>query len=104
MTDELNPYRKIGRAFARHDTVTHSRHEYVRGLVTTNTVEGFFSLLKRGLIGTFHHVSHKHLHRYLSEFEFRYNTRKLDDGERTRRAIRAAEGKRLMIGYRQPSS
>lgn len=104
MTDELNPYRKIGRAFARHDTVTHSRHEYVRGRVSTNTVEGFFSLLKRGLIGTFHHVSRKHLHRYLSEFEFRYNTRKLDDGERTVRAIRAAEGKRLMVGYRQPKT
>lgn len=103
MTDELNPYKKIGQSFARHDTVTHSRHEYVRGSVTTNTVEGFFSLLKRGLIGTFHHVSRKHLHRYLSEFEFRYNTRKMDDGERTMRAIRAAEGKRLMVGYRQPS-
>jgi transposase-like protein len=100
MTDELNPYRKIGRAFARHDTVTHSRHEYVRGLVSTNTVEGFFSLLKRGLMGTFHHVSRKHLHRYVSEFEFRYNTRRMDDGERTVRAIRAAQGKRLMVGYR----
>lgn len=103
MTDELNPYKKIGEAFARHDTVTHSRHEYVRGLATTNTVEGFFSLLKRGLNGTFHHVSRTHLHRYLAEFEFRYNTRFMDDGERTVRAIRAAEGKRLMVGYRQPA-
>jgi transposase-like protein len=95
MTDELNPYRKIGRAFARHDTVTHSRHEYVRGLASTNTVEGFFSLLKRGLIGTFHHVSRKHLHRYVSEFEFRYNHRHVEDGTRTVQAIRASEGKRL---------
>jgi transposase-like protein len=104
MTDELNPYKKIGEAFARHDTVTHSRHEYVRGAVTTNTVEGFFSLLKRGIIGTFHHVSRRHLHRYMAEFEFRYNTRKMDDGERTIRAIRGAEGKRLLKGYRQPEA
>src|SRR5256714_9887718 len=98
MRNDLNPYRKTGGAFARHDTVTHSRHEYVRGLVTTNTVEGFFSLLKRGLIGTFHHVSRKHLHRYLSEIEFRYNTRMMDAGEPTMRAIRPAQGKRSMVG------
>ena len=64
--------------------------------MTTNTVEGFFSILKRGVYGTFHSVSKHHLHRYLSEFEFRYNTRKLDDGERTLAAIRRAEGKRLL--------
>ena len=95
MTDELNPYKKIGRAFARHDTVTHSRHEYARGIVTTNTVEGFFSLLKRGLMGTFHHVSRKHLHRYLAEFEFRDNHRHIEDGARTVAAIRGADGRRL---------
>jgi len=95
MTDELNPYRKIGQEFAGHDTVTHSRHEYVRGNVSTNTVEGFFALLKRGLVGSFHSVSRKHLHRYVSEFTFRYNQRHVDDGARTVAAIQAAEGKRL---------
>ena len=75
--------------------------EYVRGDVTTNTVEGFFSLLKRGVYGTFHSVSKKHLHRYVAEFEFRYNGRYLDDGARTVLAIKKAEGKRLM--YRQPA-
>lgn len=95
ITDELPAYQAIGRDFAAHETVTHSRGEYARGDVTTNTVEGFFSLLKRGLVGTFHHVSRKHLHRYVSEFEFRYNTRHLEDGARTVGAIRAGEGKRL---------
>ena len=70
-------------------------HEYARGNVTTNTVEGFFALIKRGMYGTFHSVSKKHLHRYLAEFEFRYNTREMDDGERTLSAIRKSEGKRL---------
>ena len=82
------------------ETVNHSRKEYVRGDVTTNTVEGWFSLLKRGVYGTFHNVSRKQLHRYVAEFEFRYNNRKVDDGERTLRATRGAEGKRLL--YRQP--
>jgi hypothetical protein len=68
--------------------------------VTTNTVEGFFSILKRGLYGTYHAVSKVHL-RYLAEFEFRYNGRKLNDGQRTLLAIQSAEGKRLV--YRQPS-
>lgn len=81
--------------------LTHSRREYARGDVTTNTVEGFFSLLKRGLYGTFHSVSDRHLHRYVAEFEYRYNTRKLGDGERTTKAIRQAVGKRLR--YKQPS-
>ena len=67
----------------------------MRGDVFTNTIEGVFALLKRGIHGTFHSVSREHLHRYLSEFEFRYNTRKCDDGERTRLAIRAADGRRL---------
>jgi len=67
----------------------------VRGPVYTNTVEGFFALLKRGIMGTFHSVSKKHLHRYVTEFEFRYNHRNVDDGERTRAAIKGAEWKRL---------
>ena len=70
-------------------------------LATTNTVEGFFALLKRGVIGTFHHVSRKHLHRYVAEFEFRWNTRKLDDGARIKALVSGSEGKHLM--YRQPA-
>ena len=68
--------------------------------IHSNTVESFFSLLKRGIMGTFHNVSKHHLHRYLAEFEFRYNARKVDDGARVALAIRGAEGKRLL--YRQP--
>ena len=75
--------------------------EYVRGDAHTNTIEGFFSLLKRGIYGTFHSVSRHHLHRYLAEFEFRYNHRDIDDGARTIAAIQGAEGKRLL--YRQPA-
>jgi hypothetical protein len=77
--------------------VNHKRGEYVRGVVHTNTVEGFFSLLKRGIIGTFHHVSAHHLHRYLSEFDFRYNLRSTTDGERAAEIARAAEGKHLRL-------
>jgi transposase-like protein len=96
-TDERPAYKGIGDEYAGgHEWVTHPRGEYVRGDVHTNTVEGFFSLLKRGVYGTFHAVSKKHLHRYVSEFEFRYNTRHMDDGERVLEAIRGAEGKRLM--------
>jgi len=84
----------------RHDQVNHKDEEYGRyedGVcITTNTVEGFFSLLKRGINGTFHHVSGKHLHRYLSEFDFRYNARKITDGERTCKLIGKVAGKRLM--------
>jgi transposase-like protein len=100
MTDDFNPYRGMGREFASHESVNHSANEYVRGEAHTQTVEGYFSLLKRGINGTFHHVSRKHLGRYLHEFDFRYNARKVSDGERTERAIRGAEGRRLM--YREP--
>lgn len=100
MTDESYLYRKVGKLFAGgHESVKHSVGEYVRGDAHTNTIEGFFSLVKRGMYGTFHSVSKKHLHRYLAEFEFRYNARQVDDGERTLRAIRKADGKRLT--YRQ---
>jgi hypothetical protein len=96
VTDEFNVYRRITRGFeGGHETVCHSAKEYVRGNVHTNTVEGFFSILKRGINGTFHAVSRKHLHRYVSEFQFRYNTRWFDDGDRTMLAIQAADGKRL---------
>jgi len=95
MTDELNAYNGLSKYFASHETVNHSRYEYARGDVTTNTIEGFFSILKRGFKGTYHHVSRKHLHRYLHEFAFRYNARGVDDGLRTDLAIAGAEGKRL---------
>jgi hypothetical protein len=96
MTDESAPYKSIGRKLAsEHHTVKHSLGEYVRGDAHVNTCEGFFSLLKRGVYGTFHSVSRKHLHRYVGEFEFRYNNRELDDGDRTVLAIQAADGKRL---------
>jgi transposase-like protein len=96
MTDEFRAYRGLGKEFeGGHETVRHTAGEYARGDATTNTVEGFFSILKRGLNGTFHSVSERHLHRYLSEFQFRYNTRSLDDGERVIDAIKKAAGKRL---------
>ncbi len=95
MTDELQSYKETGKRFASHQTVTHSKYEYVRGDVTTNAVEGYFGLLKRGINGVYHHVSKEHLHRYLSEFDFRYNHRKVDDHERTVAAIAKFEGKRL---------
>jgi len=73
----------------------HKAGGYARGDVTTNTIEGVFALLKRGVNGTFHSVSRKHLHRYLSEFEYCWNTRQLNDGERTALAIRGADHKRF---------
>jgi hypothetical protein len=95
ITDEYQPYRGLAREFAAHETVKHKAGEYARGDVTTNTVEGVFSLLKRGLYGTFHSVSRAHLHRYVSGFEFRFDTRHLDDGARTVLAIQSADNKRL---------
>lgn len=103
MTDEWRSYRGIGSEFAGgHHTVYHAYKEYAFGDIYTNTAECFFSMLKRGIYGVFHSVSKKHLHRYVGEFEFRWNTRHLDDGKRLRIAIRGAEGKRLM--YYQPTS
>jgi len=96
-TDESNLYTGIGRDFdGGHQTVNHSQGEYARGDVNTNTVESFFALLKRGVHGTFHHISKTHLHRYCDEFSFRWNERKVNDGQRTVDAIRGAEGKRLI--------
>jgi transposase-like protein len=102
-TDDLHAYRKIGREFAGgHGRVRHNILEYVSGEDHVNTCESFFALFKRGLHGTFHAVSKKHLHRYCSEFEFRWKTRKLNDGERLTAAIRKADGKRLM--YKKPTA
>jgi transposase-like protein len=97
MTDELVAYNGIGQEFeGGHQTVNHSAYEFVRGLFHTNTGESFFALLKRGVHGTFHHISKAHLHRYCSEFEFRWNGRKVNDGERAVLAIKGSEGKRLV--------
>lgn len=95
MTDERPSYGRVGREYASHQTVHHKSGEYVRGDVTTNRIEGFFAGLKRQINGTHHAVSKKHLHRYVSEVEFKYNNRHLDDGERTMRAIQGADNKRL---------
>src|SRR5271170_2922684 len=99
-TDESRLYIGVGKEFAAHETTMHSHGEYVRGDVHTNTIEGFFSIFKRGMRGVYQHCKEKHLHRYLSEFDFRYNTRKLTDWERTILAVRGGEGKRLT--YHQP--
>jgi transposase-like protein len=101
VTDESKPYPTAARDFASHQTVNHSIQEYARGEVHTNTVEGYFSLIKRGIIGTFHSVSKKHLPLYLAEFDHRYNHRKVSDGERTLEGLAKIEGKRLV--YREPS-
>jgi transposase-like protein len=96
-TDELNLYKGIGQEFAGgHQTVNHSQGEYARGNVNTNTAESFFALLKRGVHGTFHHISKTHLPRYCDEFSFRWDERKVTDGTRTVEAIRGAAGKRLI--------
>lgn len=102
-TDESRLYTEIGAEFAAHETVKHSDEEYVRGDVTTNTFEGYFSVFKRGLRGVYQKCDEKHLHRYLAEFDFRFNNRValgVDDTERTARIIRGAQGKRLT--YRRP--
>ena len=96
LTDDFFAYRRSGQYFSGgHEVVKHSAGEYARGDVHTNTIEGVFSLIRRGVMGTFHSVSRKHIPNYLNEFEFRWNTRKLDDGQRVSRAIKAVDGKRL---------
>ncbi|WP_315741836.1 MULTISPECIES: IS1595 family transposase [unclassified Bradyrhizobium] len=102
MTDTRTRYKFA--PVADHQMVDHSKFEWTRGEAHTNTLEGFFSVLKRGLVGTYQHVDKKHLYRYLAEFDFRQNTRValgIDDVERTRRAIRGIVGKRLT--YRDSS-
>ena len=110
MTDESKLYIGPGKWFASHDTVTHSHGEYVRGDVHTNSVEGYFSIFKRGMKGVYQHCSEKHLHRYLAEFDFRYNNRVrlgVDDTERTAKALQGVVGKRLTYraaDNREPSN
>jgi transposase-like protein len=103
MTDQAPWYRKTGDEFATHESIDHSADEYVRGDVTTNTVEGYFSIFKRGMKGVYQHCDEKHLHRYLSEFDFRYNTRSalgFNDLMRAEAAAVGIKGKRLT--YRRP--
>jgi transposase-like protein len=99
-TDESKLYHRVGKKFAAHETVNHADKEYARGDVTTNTVEGYFAIFKRGMRGVYQHCAEKHLHRYLAEFDFRGNTRKISDMARTIEAVRGGEGKRLT--YHQP--
>jgi len=102
-TDESALYKKVGREFASHERVNHGQKEYARGDVTTNTIEGYFSVFKRGMKGVYQHCDEKHLHRYVAEFDFRYNNRAslgVDDDARAIAAVRGGEGKRLT--YRQP--
>jgi transposase-like protein len=110
MTDAAKYYRKVGKEFASHQWVDHGAKEYARGNVTTNTVEASFAILKRGLIGTFHSVSEKHLQRYCNEFDFRWNTRVsqgFSDSMRAEVALKGIGGKRLTyrrIGGQQEAS
>jgi|SRR5579885_1989627 transposase-like protein len=97
-TDESRLYTYATDFVAGHETVKHSAGEYVRGDVHTNTVEGYFSIFKRGMRGIYQHCGEKHLHRYLAEYDFRYNHRAalgFNDGERAALAIKSADGKRL---------
>ena len=99
MTDTAGGYHHLGKQFARYETVDHGKDEYVRGDAYSNTVEGYFSILKRGIVGVFHSISEAHMHRYLKEFDFRYSNRSalgVEDTERAARALKGAEGKRLL--------
>ena len=102
-TDEAAYYRPLEREGFNHKTVNHSKDEWVRGEVHSNTVEGYFSVFKRGMKGVYQHCSEKHLHRYLAEFDFRYSNRSalgIEDSARADKIIKGAVGKRLQ--YRQP--
>jgi transposase-like protein len=104
-TDEATVYHFLHEDFPSHDVVTHKTKEYSRyengRHITTNTVEGFFGLVKRGIYGTYHHVGRGYLQQYLNEFDFRYNSRKISDSDRTLLAVKALGGKRLML--KEPS-
>jgi transposase-like protein len=105
MTDEASYYTLVGREFADHQIVRHGEGEYGRGDAHTNTAEGYFSIFKRGMKGVYQHCGRQHLHRYVAEFEFRYNQRValgIDDHERLRSALGGIVGKRLM--YRDSST
>ncbi len=102
MTDDARQYIPLGKKFAAHDVVKHSIGEYVRGGAHTNTIEGYFSIFKRGMKGVYQHCKSTHLKRYLAEFDFRYNEREglgVDDATRTVTLLNGIQGKRLT--YRQ---
>ena len=101
MTDELSAYKNVGRE-KNHQSVNHGASEYVRGDVHSNTAEGFFSLLKRGVNGVYHHVGRGHLNRYCDEFAFRYENRKISDGARAGLLVKGGDGKRLT--YKMPAA
>jgi hypothetical protein len=104
MTDESGQYAHLGKYFTEHDFVRHSAGEYGRDDIHTNTVEGFYSVFKRGMKGVYQHCSEKHLSRYVAEFDFRYNNRSrlgVEDKERAAKIVLGAKGKRLM--YRRPN-
>jgi transposase-like protein len=103
MTDDSNIYPKLGKEFRRHSAVNHSIEEYVRGGAHVNNCENYFSILKRGINGVYHHVSHEHMPLYLAEFDFRYNARSglgVNDPERAGKLLKGIVGKRLT--YRRP--
>jgi transposase-like protein len=101
-TDEFVSYNGLAKEFRGHLRVNHGKKEYVNGEAHVNTAESFWALLKRGVHGIFHHISAKHLHRYLDEFAYRFDTRKGSDGERIQKLLRQVEGKRLL--YATPIS
>ncbi|HWZ74526.1 MAG TPA: IS1595 family transposase [Casimicrobiaceae bacterium] len=108
LTDDASYYSPLSLAFAKHDSLNHSKYEYVRVTdrrVHTNTVEGFFSIFKRGMSGVYQHCAHHHLDRYLAEFDFRYSNRArlgVDDSQRAEKLLKGVVGKRLM--YQTPSA
>ena len=98
MTDDASHYKALGREFAEHGVVRHSAGQYVQRRdksIHTQTIEGFFSIFKRGMKGVYQHCSKQHLHRYLAEFDFRYNERKIEDNERMDRMLAGIVGRRL---------
>lgn len=99
MTDEARQYIPLGKDFAQHHTVNHGIGGYVRGDAYTNTIEGYFSIFKRGMKGVYQHCSSDHLKRYLAEFDFRYNERELTDIERTNVTLAGIKGKRLTYNW-----
>lgn len=98
MTDEASQYFSLSEDFASHDSVRHQKGEYGRGEIHTNTIEGFYSIFKRGMKGVYQHCSKEHLHRYMAEFDFRYSNRianRIDDNLRADIALLGIVGKRL---------
>ena len=103
MTDDARFYNRIGEEFASHHTTLHSNRQFAKaGGIHSNTAENFFSIFKRGLVGTYHHMSATHMHRYLAEFDLRYSTKDKTDGERAADILKGMVGRRLT--YRRPNS